>query len=452
MNPVLNRIRQATEGTEYEGQLWLVGGYVRDRLLGLPDSPDADIVLEGDAGAAARFLFDKGIGEHPPVVYPRFGTAMLRAEESVVEFVTARKESYDFDSRKPHVESATLEEDAFRRDFTANALYENLHSGENRDPTGLGLSDLRAEILRTPLEPTQTFSDDPLRMLRAVRLRGKLAFHYAPGVEEAIAEMAPRLGVISAERIRDEFAKMMVLPDAASCLRDLMKLGLAEHFAPELTAMAGVDQGTFHHLDVWNHSVTVVQNLQTQDLGLALAGLLHDVGKPKTRSVESDGRIRFFGHEVVGAEIAFELLDRLRFAHTLCTRVAKLVRNHMRLGSSPVFTPSAARRLLRDLGEDTEALLELCEADANALKAGVRMLDLAEIREQLAAVQASVTISDLDSPLSGQEIMELLNVSAGPLVGQAKAWLTERVLEGEIAPGDKAAARKELAEFELDRE
>ncbi|MBV6456940.1 MAG: Multifunctional CCA protein [Fimbriimonadaceae bacterium] len=452
MNPVLNRIRDATQGTEYDGRLWLVGGYVRDRLLGLPDSPDADFVLESDAGAATRFLFERGIGENPPVVYPRFGTAMLQVDGAQIEFVTARKESYESDSRKPFVEPATLVDDAFRRDFTVNALFENLHSGENRDPTGLGFSDLRSEILRTPLEPKQTFSDDPLRMLRAVRFRGKLGFHYAPGIEEAIAEMAPRLQVISAERIRDEFAKMMVLPDPASCLRDLMRLGLAEQFAPELAAMNGVDQGTFHHLDVWNHSVAVVDNLKSSDLGLALAGLLHDVGKPRTRTVEPNGRIRFFSHEVVGAEMAFELLDRLRFPHALCARVAKLVRNHMRLGSSPEFTPTAARRLLRDLGDDTEPLLELCEADANALKAGVRQLDLNAIRDQIAAVQTQVAVKDLESPLSGQEIMELLNAPAGPAIGQAKAWLTERVLEGDIAPGDKVAARRELAQFKLERE
>lgn len=450
MHPALEAVKRSTLGTEYEGDLHVVGGYVRDELLGLEPGNDADLVTTHDAPKLAELLHATGVTDHPPVTYPRFGTAMVVINGMNIEFVTARRESYDPNSRKPNVEPATLEEDAARRDFTVNALLRNLHDGQLSDPTGLGLADLNAKLLRTPLDPVRTFRDDPLRMLRAIRFRWHLGFEPAAGLYEAVSREAERLGVISAERIKDELLKMLVRPSAAEALADLMKTGLLAQFAPELVEMRGVEQGSYHHLDVWEHTLAAVRNLPPGDNLLTLATLLHDLGKPATRMLDAKGQTRFFGHEAVGAKMAAEVLRRLKFSNDDVDTVARLVKNHMRLGTSPEFSPAAARRLIRDLGDDLPRLLELVEADAGALKVGVRALDLSHIRKRIAEVQASTPRETLDSPLSGEQIMELLGVAAGPEVGQAKAFLLEAVLDGNLAPNDIENAKKLLLRNKAD--
>ena len=484
MHPALATVAEAARGTPFENQLWLVGGAVRDELLSLGEGEasasqtDFDIVLEGDALALARLLREKGASSIAPVVYPRFGTAMVHVAGSNVELVTARRESYEATSRKPNVEPATLYEDAQRRDFTVNTLMRNLHTGELRDPLGVGLRDLEARVLRTPVDPSRTFYDDPLRMLRAVRFRWKLGFAPAQGLYEAIANEAYRLGsdvpsevrrslrttnlqddgrgqsaselaqskdVVSAERIRDEWVKMLLHPTASSAMRDLMSLGLLDQFAPEFLAMEGVDQGRYHHLDVWEHTLLVVNNLrQPRTLTLTLAALLHDIGKPSTWSADYEANIRFYGHETVGAEMAEKMLRRLKFSNEDIAPVVSLVKNHMRLGSFKEFTPTAARRLLRDMGDLLEPLFDLVEADAASLRPGVRVMDLAPIRARVAEVSALTPATSLESPLRGNEIMAMLNLAAGPEVGRIKQAILNEVLEGRIDPGDKAAAQRFL--------
>lgn len=448
MHPALVKVREATLGTPFENDLFLVGGAVRDELMGNPPKADFDLVTRGNSGDLAALLFEKGSG--PPVVYERFGTAMVQVEGVNIEIVTARRESYDENSRKPNVEPATYEEDARRRDFTVNTLMRNLHGGELVDPLGQGLADLSAKVLRTPLDPVATFHDDPLRMMRAVRFRWQLGFSPAPGLYEAIRETRDRLKIISFERIRDELLKMLARPTAPDALRDLQELGLTETIAPEFDAMVGVEQGNFHHLDVWNHTLLVVRNLwtltpnaqrPTPPSTLVLAALLHDVGKPETRTTDAEGRTRFFSHEVVGASLARKILRRWKLAERDIDPVQLLVRNHMRLGSSPTFTKAAARRLIRDLGDQLENLLLLVEADARGLKKGVRKLDLTPVRAQLEAVSVETPRETLTSPLSGEEIMAILGLEAGPEVGKWKTFLTERVLEGDLSPGDKEGAK-----------
>lgn len=444
MEAALEAVRLATRGTRYQGDLYLVGGFVRDRLLGRQPGNDADLVTTGDAAELASLLFASGITDHAPVTYPRFGTAMVSIGGMNLEFVTARRESYDSSSRKPHVEPATLLEDALRRDFTVNALLCDLYNGEISDPTNQGLEDLRTKVLRTPLDPIQTFRDDPLRMLRAVRFRWQLGFNPADGLYEAIASEAPRLKVISSERIKSELSKMLDRDTAADALSDLMSLGLFHHFAPELVAMVGVEQGSFHHLDVWEHTLAAVRNLPPGDLTLTWATLLHDVGKPTTRMIDANGQTRFFGHEAVGASLAAGLLRRLKFSNDDIASIAKLVKNHMRLGTSPNFSAAAARRLVRDLGPDLPRLLELVEADAGALKAGVRRLDLTQIRKRIAEVQAATPLDTLDCPLTGDQVMAILGVQAGPQVGRAKQYLLDQVLDGNLRPDDADGARQML--------
>ena len=439
VDAVLDAVRQAVRGTPYERDLYLVGGAVRDGLLGLPPQADVDLVTTRPVEPLVELL--KPISSIPPVVYERFGTAMLRIADVPVELVQARRESYEGGSRKPQVEPATLEDDALRRDFTANALMRRLADGELVDPTGKGLDDLRAKVLRTPLDPVETFRDDPLRMLRAVRFRWKLGFEPAPGLDEAIRREAGRLSIVSEERIRDELRKMILQPTAADAFADLMRLGLLDSFAPELRPMVGCEQGHWHHLDVWNHSLLVLRHVATRgDETLSWAALLHDVGKPETRTIDSKGHVRFFGHEELGARRTADLLRHLRLSTREVEPVARLVRNHMRLGSFEEFTPAAARRLLRDLAEDTERLLLLVDADAASLAPGVRQLDLAPVRARLAEVQAATPAEVLVSPLTGGEIMAITGLPPGEAVGRLKARLTEAVLDGRLAPGDKDGA------------
>ena len=443
MDDALQTIREAVRGTPYEADLYLVGGAVRDDLLGLPPQADVDLVTTGPVEPLVALLAPAS--RLPPVVYERFGTAMLRIADTPVELVQARRESYEGGSRKPSVEPATLLDDALRRDFTVNALLRRLSGGELLDPTGRGLDDLRADVLRTPLDPVETFRDDPLRMLRAVRFRWKLGFAPAPGLDDAIRQEAGRLAIVSEERVRDELRKMILAPTAPDAFADLMRLGLLDAFAPELRPMVGATQGHWHHLDVWDHSLLVLRHVAALcDETLSWAALLHDVGKPETRALDAKGHVRFFGHEEVGARLASDLLRRLRLSTREVEPVARLVRNHMRLGTADGFSAAAARRLLRDLGDDTERLLTLVDADAASLAPGVRQLDLRPIRARLAEVQAATPMETLVSPLSGGEIMALTGLPAGETIGRLKAGLTEAVLDGRLAPGDKDGAAKLL--------
>lgn len=447
MHEALESIRNATMGTKFENGLWLVGGAVRDQLLGRMSTPDLDIVLEGEANELARYLRGKGIAQIEPVEYPRFGTALIRVLGHDVEIVGARKESYREDSRKPEVTSATLLEDARRRDFTVNTLLLNLHSQQVADPLGCGLDDLKNRLLRTPLDPNQTFFDDPLRMLRAIRFRWSLGFQPADNLYPAIRDNAHRLKVISIERIRDELIKMMSTENASSALEDLRATTLLSQFAPVLLEMVGVEQGHFHHLDVWDHTMLALRNANSDDLILNLALLLHDIAKPKTRFIDDDGNIRFFGHDKLGAEMAEEWMREMRFPNETIDRVCLLVRHHMRLGNSPNFTPSAARRLLRDIGDQTDRLLALVEADSNAHRPGVQTyIDLTRIREQIENVRQATPVEALKSPLDGVEVMEFLNIAPGPKVGEALHWLIEQVLEGNLQSDDKESAKAMLLE------
>lgn len=444
MHPALTKIQHAIEGTPFDGDVFLVGGAVRDELLGLTGSDDFDLVTRESAPSLARHLFDQGIATFAPVTFERFGTAMVEVDGIKIELVTARKESYDKKSRKPSVEPGTYEDDARRRDFTLNTLMRSLKTGELIDPLDCGVDDLNNKVMRTPLDPVKTFDDDPLRMLRAVRFRWRFGLEPAKGLYDAIYMRRGRLKIVSFERIRDELFKILGHPTASYALQDLMKLKVFELIAPEFVPMLGCEQGDYHHLDVWHHTLKVVDNLHEKgstDLSLILAALFHDIGKPATQSLEN-GKIRFFGHEAVGAEMARTVLNRWKLSGDQVDTVVSLVKNHMRLGSAPTFSDSAARRLLKDLGEDVPRLLDLVDADANALKKGVRVLDLQAIRETIERVEAETPVAKLISPLTGQEIMELTGLMQGKDIGRLKKMLDNMVVEGQLSPDDKEKASK----------
>ncbi|MCS6918802.1 MAG: CCA tRNA nucleotidyltransferase, partial [Fimbriimonadales bacterium] len=450
----LQRLREALSGTPYEGKVYLVGGYVRDKLLGRPLPSDIDLVLEGDALQLAQFLFEQGVAEHHPVTYPRYGTAMVHVAGSLVELVTARAESYHDLSRKPEtVRPATLLEDALRRDFTVNTLLENLHTGEILDLLGAGIADLEAKILRTPRDPHETFYEDPLRMLRAVRFSAQLGFTIEPAAYQAILEQADRLGIVSIERIQTEFTRLMDSPQAHIGLQMLLDTRLLHQFGQPLLPMVGCTQNEYHLYDVWEHSLKTVEFIDPAGVELPawelrLAALLHDVGKPATRTVDADGGVHFYEHDRVGAEIAARWLRDLRYANTVVESIAKLVKLHMRPGFyTAEWKDSAVRRLIRDAGELLEPLLRLVQADIQAQRHDVQHADLNALRRRIEQVQAAQPQEKWHSPLTGKQIMERFGLKPSPLVGQVKNYLEEQVLEGNLAPEDVESAWRLAEEF-----
>ena len=442
MNDALARIRSATAGTGYEGKIYLVGGIVRDLVMGLPGNEDADLVLEGDALELARFLHRRRITDHPPVVYRRFGTAMLTIRGRQVEIVTARSENYDRESRKPSVEPANLQMDALRRDFTVNTLMQNLHTGEILDFTCRGMDDIRGRIIRTPLDPVHTFDEDPLRMLRAIRFSSRLDFEIEPETYRALSQCAERLAIISRERIRDEFSKTLLTANAARGLEMLLETGLLAQFTPELPAMRGVEQNKYHLYDCWAHTMKSLSELpEDANLNIRLATLLHDIGKPATKTYDGDAEAHFYGHEHVGAEIASKVMRRLRFSNDQIETVHTLVELHLRPGSyNKDWTDAAVRRLMRDAGPLFDELLILSKADSAASNPELIRPDYPALEARIAVVKAELSIEQIRSPLDGHEIMRLLKIKAGPSIREAKDFLLNEVLEGRLRPEDKAGA------------
>ncbi|MDW8206248.1 MAG: HD domain-containing protein [Chloroherpetonaceae bacterium] len=455
---VLERIRQVTAGTPYEGTLYLVGGVLRDHLLGVPHGNDLDLVLEGDALALARFLHQQGVTRHAPVTYPRFGTAMVHilsqdGTEWTVELVSARAERYSPDSRKPEVRQGTLQDDVLRRDFTINTLLQNLHSGQLLDLTCKGLADLRSGIIRTPLEPRVTFFDDPLRMLRAIRFAARFEFTIETATWSAIVEHAGRLQsqAISAERIRDEFLRIVRLPGPKfrRGMELLLTSRLLEQFLPEMLPMAGCTQGTWHIHDVWTHTLITLECLPDDapdEVRLAL--LWHDIGKPSTRSEDATG-IHFFHHAKAGAEITRELMTRLRFPNDVIKDVTALIAHHMRPGEYRTgWSDAAVKRLIRDCGEYLERLLLITQCDRSGINIPPEeAANLDELRARIERINALSDVARIDSPLNGHEIMQQLGVGRGPHLRAAKDFLINEILEGRLSEGDKQTALQLLTRW-----
>ena len=449
---VLQTLRDAVCGTEYAGRLYLVGGFVRDKVMGLASAKDdIDIVLEGDALALAHFLRQQGAADFEPVVYPKFGTAMVVVKGRDVEIVTARIESYAPDSRKPDtVEPGTLADDAKRRDFTINTLLQNLETNEVGDPLGKAFADIDAQIIRTPTDPLLTFQDDPLRMPRAVRFAARFGFTIEPFTWKAIRQSAPRLSIISAERIRDEFCKTLMTTRAQTGLELLQDSGLLAQFAPELTAMVGVTQNEFHAYPVWDHTLIALGNLPPDaSLTLRLATLCHDIGKPPTRAAGEDGRFHFYGHAETGADITRRLMTRLKFSNDEIAAVTRLVAQHMRIGEyKPLWTDAAVRRLIRDLGPQLDDLFTIHRVDVSALAPDHTDISRAhELLARMAPIQEAQDISTLTSPLDGQELMARLGLKPGKRLGETKEYLTSEVVEGRLAPDDKKQAERLAREY-----
>ncbi|HEX6488664.1 MAG TPA: HD domain-containing protein [Candidatus Dormibacteraeota bacterium] len=422
----LAALRQAAAAVE--ARAWLVGGSVRDRLLGRPN-PDFDVVVEDGLGGRVAETFARQTGSPEPVLFERFGTAQVRWRGHLVEFASARAESYREDSRKPDVGPATLADDLRRRDFTVNTLLMDLDANVI-DPLGEGLSDLERGVLRTPRPPAETFKDDPLRMLRAVRFAAQLGFELDPALLPAMREMRGRLAppVLSVERTADELRKMLLSERPRLALELMEAGGLLEIVLPEVHACRGVEQRGWHRWDVYGHTLEAVEKAKP-DLTVRLAALLHDVGKPVTAT--PDGA--FHGHDSVGAEMASVALKRLRFSNAEAARVSKLVRLHLR----PVFydsewTDGAVRRLARAAGPLLWPLLDLARADI-AASAYPHPEKLDELADRLRGVLAERP-SRVKPAVSGRDLMAALGLKPGPEVGRIKALIEDLVLEGELEP------------------
>jgi poly(A) polymerase len=429
-NPAFDPLARAA--AEIGAAAWVVGGYVRDTLLGR-DHPDLDVVVEDGQGLELARHFAKITGSPEPVLFERFGTAQVRFGDRLVEFASTRAESYERDSRKPVVRPATLEEDLRRRDFTINTLLMDFE-GEVHDATGRGLADLKAKLLRTPLDPVQTFDDDPLRMLRGIRFAAELGFRLDPPLMPAMRKLRERLRppVLSVERTADELRKMLLSDRPREALELMDEAGLLEIVLPEVAACKGVEQGGWHTHDVFGHTLLTVEKAKKDEL-VRLAALLHDIGKPVTAN---DGA--FIGHDVEGARLAAEALRRLRFSNALADKVARLVRLHLR----PVFydgkqwKDGAVRKLARDAGDLLWPLMDLARADI-AASAYPDAEKLDELEARLKDVLAERP-SRFRLPIQGGDIMRVRGLKQGPEVGRIKKRLQELLLEGAIEP-DRAA-------------
>jgi len=418
--------------SDLDARAWIVGGYVRDVLLGRPH-PDIDVVVEDGKGFELARRFAQLAGAAEPVVFERFGTAQVTLPGHLVEFVSARAESYVADSRKPDVRAATLDEDLRRRDFTVNTLLLDF-DGKVHDPLGHGRADLEARVLRTPAEPMQTFSDDPLRMLRAIRFAAQLDFELAPELLPAMRKLKDRLAspVVSVERVSDELRKMLVSERPGLALELLDEADLLEAILPEVAACKGVQQSGYHTHDVFGHTLLAVAGTP-RDVVVRFGALFHDVGKPATAG--PDGT--FLGHDVVGAEMAAGALERLRFPQKEIDAVVLLVRLHLR----PVFyssewTDGAVRRLARDAGPQLGRLMALARADI-AASAYPHPEKLGELQSRLDQVLTERP-SRLAAPVDGEDIMRIRQIPPGPEVGRIKQRLSELVMDGVIDPSRDA--------------
>jgi len=447
---ILKKIGQVADQEGFE--VYAVGGYVRDKLLfadsGDFERKDIDFVVVGD-GLKFTEVLKRRLRARRLVTYERFGTAMLAYKDYQLEFVSARKESYREDSRKPQVEKADLLSDLARRDFTINAIALGLNQhnfGQIVDPFD-GRGDLRRRIIRTPLDPETTFKDDPLRILRAIRFAAQLEFRIEESAKKAIMKMRERLSIVSQERITDELMKILAARRPSIGLRLMDQTGVLELILPEISAMKGVDQKDgYHHKDVFNHTLKVVDNVArvSQKLPLRFTALFHDVAKPRVKTFKEGVGWTFHGHDALGAKMMEKICRRLKLPNNLLKYAQKLIRLHLRpisLANEGV-TDSAIRRLLVQAGEDLEDLLILCRADitsGNPLRVKQHLANFDYLVRRMEEVEEKDRMRAFQSPVRGDEIMRVCGIPPGPMVGKLKKMIEEAILEGEI-PNEHDAA------------
>jgi poly(A) polymerase len=419
-------------------KLYLVGGAVRDTLIGRPSRDELDFATDAKPDATIEIL--RGWADTKYLQGIKWGTVGARKGRVQLEITTFRKEAYPEDDRHPHVTfTSELEVDLSRRDFTVNAMAVRLPEREFVDPFG-GVRDLAAKRLDTPLDSDISFGDDPLRMLRAARFVPALGLTPAARVTDAIVRMASRLDIVSAERIRDELSRLLRLPKPSPGLELIVDTGLADHFLPELPALRLEQDPVHRHKDVLRHTFVVVERCEP-DLVLRLAALLHDIGKPATRAFTEDG-VQFHSHDVVGARMAEARLRALRYPNDVVADVVKLVEMHLRFHSYRLgWNDAAVRRYVRDAGPLLDSLNQLVRADCttrNELKAKALASLQDDLELRIARLAEEENLQRIRPSLDGNEVMEYLGIKPGPVVGKALAYLLDQRMEQ--GPIDKEEA------------
>lgn len=450
-HPIFKHITRVVDRMGVEA--YVVGGYVRDYYLYRPSS-DIDVVVVGSGVAVAEEL-GRELGAKV-TIFKTYGTAMLRWRDTEVEFVGARKESYTPESRNPQVEPGTLEDDQRRRDFTINAMAWSVNGatfGELVDPFG-GMEDLEDCIIRTPCEPDKTFSDDPLRMMRAVRFASQLGFDIDDETFDGICRQAERIKIITKERINVELNKILASPAPSIGLTLMHNSGLLQHVLPELERMSGVERrGKHAHKDNFEHTMKVLDNVakQTDDLWLRWAALLHDIGKPTTKTYDPKHGWTFHQHEVVGSKMIPQIFRRLKLPMNEPMRfVQKMVFLHMRpiVLSEDLVTDSAVRRLLFEAGDDIEKLMTLCEADiTSGIDAKVKQFlkNFQLVRAKMQDLEERDRVRNFQPPITGDIIMKTYNLPPCSAIGEIKEVIKNAILDG-IIPNEYDAAYQLMEE------